>query len=781
MSNSKHYGSFKICILYKYKRIKIWRKVKMYAHYKSKLFIRYVISYLLIFLIPLTIMTLFFYQNASQYLRHEIEQSYMAKLKHSQMTIDNQLINLRKLGEFITMDKYLTKYYATHPYYGIMTVKSLDQYISTNSLIDEILLYFKGDNTIYSSIGSMSIDTLLQKKYPFIDWPSFAQDINSIDSPVIRLSKVRISQDKYKNMMVYMMPIPQALYPTSGIIVFMMEERVLSGLFESVFGDISNTLYLFDENKQMVSSWKHDTPIYLDGQSLTSISGMDEGIQLLNLEGTDYSAIAVKSDLNGWIYVSLIPQDQFFEKVAHIDTLLIIVIMITIVFGGIVAYKLAKQQYNPIYKLCQLAKTSSSQTDQEMLKARSNEWELLRQTVEYGNYVDKQTPYARNNFFQMLLQYGSQCTYYIDEMMSFFDISLKGGCCFVALMTWKVSKEDHSRFQQRQEVMGILKEMELSIPKAYIYGVELLQTDQIALIVIIPQISADEVTFDLVEQIISNVGYKLEEVLNYKPSFGIGNCYNDLLNIDQSYIEATVSLQYLIANSAENIIHFNNLPDSNNILLPVEEKYFVKLKQSIRQGNKDVAYATLNEIFSIIEKTELSPSLLYCIWFDIINNVLKAAMEIDYTLNVDQITDLTQMTSMEELKDKLKITISEICQYASIHEASISMNLSDAMIKYVEDNYADHDLSLESVADRFGYSVPYMSKLFKEKTGCTFLQYIWNLRMEEVTYRLTTSDDLVKDIVTQVGYLDVSNFIRRFKRETGLTPGQYRELKRANS
>ncbi len=726
-------------------------------------------------------MTLFFYQNASQHLRYEIEQSYMAKLKHAQTTIDNRVIDLQKLGEFITMDKYLTKYYATHPYYGITTINHLDQYTSANPLVDEILLYFKGNDTIYSSTGSMSIDTLLKKKYPFIDWPSFAKDINSIDSPIIRLSRVQVSQDKYKNMMVYMMPIPQALYPTSGIIVFVMEERVLSDLFESVFGDISNALYLFDENQQMISSWKHDASISLDGQSLTSISEMNEGIQLLNLEDTDYSTIAVKSDLNGWIYVSLIPQDQFFEKVAHIDTLLIIVVIITIIFGGIVAYKLAKQQYNPIYKLCQLAKTSSFQTDQGMLETRYNEWELLRKTVEYGNYVDKQTPYARNNFFQMLLQYGNQCTSYIDEMMSFFDISLEDGCCFVALMPWEVSKEDPNRFQQRQEVMGILKEMELSIPKAYIYGVELLQTDQIALIVIIPQISADEVTFDLVEQIISNVGYKLEEVLSYKPSFGIGNCCNELLDIDQSYIEATVSLQYLIANSTENIIHFNNLPDSNNILLPVEEKYFEKLKQSIRQGNQDVAYATLDEIFSIIEKTQLSLSLLYCIWFDIINNVLKAAMEIEYTLNVDQITDLTQMTTMEDLKSKLKITIGEICQYAGIHEASISMNLSDEMIKYVEDNYTDRDLSLESVADRFGYSVPYMSNLFKEKTGYTFSQYIWNLRMEEVTYRLITSDDLVKDIVSQVGYLDVSNFIRRFKRETGLTPGQYRELKRANS
>lgn len=739
------------------------------------------ISYLLIFLIPLTIMTLFFYQNASQHLRYEIEQSYMAKLKHAQMTIDNQVMGLEKLGEFIIMDKYLTKYYATHPYYGIMTIKSLNQYTSTNPLVDEILLYFQGGDTIYSSIGSMSVDTLLQKRYPFSDWPSFAQDIDSINSSVIRLSGVRVSQDKYKNMMVYMMPIPQTLYPTSGIIVFVMEERVLSDLFESAFGDISNALYLFDENQQMISSWKHDTSISLDEQSLASISEMDEGIQILNLEDTDYSTIAVKSDLNSWLYVSLIPQDQFFAKVAHIDTLLIIVIVITIIFGGVVAYKLAKQQYNPIYKLCQLAKTASFDTDQEMVQARYNEWELLRKTVEYGSYADKQTPYARNNFFQMLLQYGSQCTSYINEMMSFFGISLEDGCCFVALMPWEVSKEDPNRFQQRQEIMDILKEMELSIPKAYIYGVELLQTDQIALIVIIPQIMADEVTFGLVEQIMSNVGYKLEEVLNYKPLFGIGNCCNNLLEIDQSYIEATVSLQYLIANSTENIVYFNNLPDNNNILLPVEEKYFVKLTQSIIQGNQDVSYATLDEIFSIIEETKLSLSLLYCIWFDIINNVLKVAMEVEYTLTVDQISDLTQITSMKELKGKLKKVIGEICQYVSIHEASMSENLSDEMIQYVEDNYTDHDLSLENIADRFGYSVPYMSNLFKEKTGYTFSQYIWDLRMEEVTCRLITSDDLVKDIVNQVGYLDVSNFIRRFKRETGLTPGQYRDLKRTNS
>jgi AraC-like DNA-binding protein len=42
--------------------------------------------------------------------------------------------------------------------------------------------------------------------------------------------------------------------------------------------------------------------------------------------------------------------------------------------------------------------------------------------------------------------------------------------------------------------------------------------------------------------------------------------------------------------------------------------------------------------------------------------------------------------------------------------------------------------------------------------------------------QLVATNDPLKDIINRVGYLDTPNFIRKFKKETGHTPGQYRKL-----
>jgi AraC-like DNA-binding protein len=50
--------------------------------------------------------------------------------------------------------------------------------------------------------------------------------------------------------------------------------------------------------------------------------------------------------------------------------------------------------------------------------------------------------------------------------------------------------------------------------------------------------------------------------------------------------------------------------------------------------------------------------------------------------------------------------------------------------------------------------------------------------MEDVKRQLRETDKPIKEIVVQVGYLDVANFTRKFKKIVGVTPGQYRNLNR---
>lgn len=66
--------------------------------------------------------------------------------------------------------------------------------------------------------------------------------------------------------------------------------------------------------------------------------------------------------------------------------------------------------------------------------------------------------------------------------------------------------------------------------------------------------------------------------------------------------------------------------------------------------------------------------------------------------------------------------------------------------------------------------------MFKEKTGQNILDYSTKLRMNEAKRLLKETDIPLKELGYQVGYYNVSSFIRRFKQTQGLTPGDYRKL-----
>lgn len=56
-----------------------------------------------------------------------------------------------------------------------------------------------------------------------------------------------------------------------------------------------------------------------------------------------------------------------------------------------------------------------------------------------------------------------------------------------------------------------------------------------------------------------------------------------------------------------------------------------------------------------------------------------------------------------------------------------------------------------------------------------------NLKVEHVKKLLDETDLTLKNIIDQVGYIDPSGFIRKFKQYVGMTPGQYKNIKKLSN
>ncbi|MDC7234581.1 MAG: helix-turn-helix transcriptional regulator [Spirochaetales bacterium] len=81
---------------------------------------------------------------------------------------------------------------------------------------------------------------------------------------------------------------------------------------------------------------------------------------------------------------------------------------------------------------------------------------------------------------------------------------------------------------------------------------------------------------------------------------------------------------------------------------------------------------------------------------------------------------------------------------------------------------------METVTKQFFISPSYLSKLFRQFTGKTFIEYLTNLRVSKACELLKTSDRKLFEIAELVGYSDSRYFSSLFKKHTGLTPSQYR-------
>lgn len=83
--------------------------------------------------------------------------------------------------------------------------------------------------------------------------------------------------------------------------------------------------------------------------------------------------------------------------------------------------------------------------------------------------------------------------------------------------------------------------------------------------------------------------------------------------------------------------------------------------------------------------------------------------------------------------------------------------------------------SLEIIAKKLNVSPSYFSDLFKKETGKTFTKWLRETRIEHAKRLLEENGISVLDVGFECGYDTPSQFIKMFKRETGVSPSVYRK------
>lgn len=109
-------------------------------------------------------------------------------------------------------------------------------------------------------------------------------------------------------------------------------------------------------------------------------------------------------------------------------------------------------------------------------------------------------------------------------------------------------------------------------------------------------------------------------------------------------------------------------------------------------------------------------------------------------------------------------------RFASIREEAGHAAIMGEVRDYIDRHYADPNLSLASLGDRFGMNGKTLSRLFKEHFGENFVDYLMRRRIAEAKQLLMETDAPIQVISREVGYENALSFTRAFKRMEGVTP-----------
>ena len=100
-------------------------------------------------------------------------------------------------------------------------------------------------------------------------------------------------------------------------------------------------------------------------------------------------------------------------------------------------------------------------------------------------------------------------------------------------------------------------------------------------------------------------------------------------------------------------------------------------------------------------------------------------------------------------------------------------HLIGSIIKFIEENFNDSEVNLNTISKHFGYNSKYVSRIFKNSMSITFSEYLTNIRIQHAIFLIEQNVTSVKNVALLSGYRDPLYFSNVFKTKLGISPKDF--------
>jgi len=178
-----------------------------------------------------------------------------------------------------------------------------------------------------------------------------------------------------------------------------------------------------------------------------------------------------------------------------------------------------------------------------------------------------------------------------------------------------------------------------------------------------------------------------------------------------------------------------------------------------------------------------NPILVYFLFGEILVSISKIIESIGgdtkdivtINLNRDNIQEI--ISSPLVFSQKIRLILTEMIEFRDSNTTGRYQSVIVKARQYIDSNFASADISLFSTAAYVGISPNHLSAVFVQETGEKYIDYLTKVRIEKAKQLLRDTTMKSADIAYETGFSDSHYFSNIFKKNTGLSPRDFRAKK----
>lgn len=557
--------------------------------------------------------------------------------------------------------------------------------------------------------------------------------------------------------------------------------------------DPSTSMMILDDQYRILLH--HDQlligkPVIESGLNMGQLSDTS-GQFTTTINQKDYSVTYYRSDLNGWIYLSATSIASITKESNKIGTYTLYVCLFMLGLSMLLAWIGSRRMYSPIQLL--LNQIGERLTD--IQKRKTNEFQAIGERVTHlfqsKSELEKEVRqhiHQVRTFFLMKAFQGNLKPSDIPEKLTQFGYGTQlNEWKTMAAITLQIDFLDNSRYSKDDlelllfAVHNIIEEL---IPAGQRLAPVIM--DQ-TIVTIIGSTECDAETFHNAKYALTeHLQQQIFSFLNVQVSIGMSLPFSSFTSIAIAYREGLEALKHRMKLGKGIIIQYANVNAGKHYLnLNYPGHIENELMDAIKLAEKDKSKELLKQFLHAVFTVELSPQEYQIPLARLLNNLLIVMQESGVSLSQihpmkgSLLEELLELHTAAEIEDWFwtNVVYPMIKIFKDRQEAQYH-NISEKIIDLVQHHY-DTDLTLEECASRLHYNANYLSSVFRKETKYSFSEYLSMYRFKMAKKWLSDSEMAIKDIATKLRYNNPQNFIRSFRKQEGITPGQYREKKRS--